>query len=335
MYYKIILMAENTPIVPQWWQAGNNPTPQNTAPTGAGNTIMPNTTTPIGSPTTPPATNFLGDTPNAQKQEDLYNDFFHEKDDGTIATGAKAKKSPLETAIKILKPITILVIVWVLLMSAHVFMRNIKDSSFLESYPFICPYINYGVDAPEDKGCKTITSIKADYLAKNKNLNEEIAKKLTQYLPIKVGVNIIHSSPERTFAIDTFSQKPHINKIIETFEQIKSASQYIVAENIECSGLAITQWSTLTSQCVIYGGPIGAWKNSDQWQKKTIQSSRLMALHFIENLANTNKSSFIVKNPPTILPIEVLARDEQLRTGFSTRTTLSIQLRYISSHKKP
>ena len=51
-------------------------------------------------------------------------------------------------------------------------------------------------------------------------------------------------------------------------------------------------------------------------------------MRFIENLADTSKSSLILENQPTSLGIEKLKSDATT-VGFSTRTTLPIQVRYV------
>lgn len=50
-------------------------------------------------------------------------------------------------------------------------------------------------------------------------------------------------------------------------------------------------------------------------------------MRFIENLADTSKSSLILENQPTSLGIEKIKNDTTV--GFLTRTTLPIQVRYV------
>jgi hypothetical protein len=64
------------------------------------------------------------------------------------------------------------------------------------------------------------------------------------------------------------------------------------------------------------------------------RSARIQALQFVENLANTSKSSLIMENPPISLSIEKLGKSEQEATGFMTRTNLPIQVRYLPVNKK-
>ena len=94
--------------------------------------------------------------------------------------------------------------------------------------------------------------------------------------------------------------------------------------NIECTGLSVINGSSLSTQCTIYGGAIGEADSNGQ-----IGSARIQAMRFIENLADTSKSSLILENQPTSLGIEKINAKETATTGFSTRTTLPIQVRYV------
>lgn len=284
----------------------------------------------------PPATNFLGDTPTVQKQqqENLYNDFFQDDVDGKLKVG-KEKKSGLEVFVNVMKYVTIVVVTLGILFSLHVFMRTRENTSFIESYPFLCPYLNYDIDAPGiEKWCKSISTLKADYDTKFKKLKFDIVEKLTEYVPVKVGVSIQNNSPERVFAIKTYEQKPQVDQVIAAFEKIKKSSQYSGSENIECTTINVTEGYKLSTQCSVLGGPIGVANkgvvlSGSLASTLGIESARIMALRFLESIANTEKSSFVLENPPTSLTIEKLDRDEQLRTGFDTKTSVSIQARYV------
>lgn len=37
-----------------------------------------------------------------------------------------------------------------ILAALHVFVRSTKSGSFLENYTFICPYLHYDIDTPDD-----------------------------------------------------------------------------------------------------------------------------------------------------------------------------------------
>lgn len=277
------------------------------------------------------ASSFLDAAPSSvasttTKAEDvLYNDFFQENSSGELTVGGKKERSGLEIAVSVMQYVaTLIVIVWILF-GLHVFIRSSSSGSFFESYPFLCPYLHYDIGAPaNEKWCKNIDVIQREYSDKQKILEDNIITALTEYIPIKVSSSILDASPEKKFIVDTYEHKPHVNNVLEAFEKVKSNSQSVNGENIKCNGLTVTEWSNLSTQCTIYGGAIGDADTNGQ-----IGSARIQALHFIENLGDTSKSSLILDNEPTSLGIENIPAKEAQTLGFATRTTLPIQVRYV------
>lgn len=58
-------------------------------------------------------------------------------------------------------------------------------------------------------------------------------------------------------------------------------------------------------------------------------SSRIEALDFLEKLADTTRSSLVLNNYTTSLSIENINDKEAETTGYNTRTTIPINVRYI------
>jgi hypothetical protein len=273
----------------------------------------------------------LTETPSSQKSEDtLYNDFFQENSNGEITLGAKKERSGLEVIVNILEYTTILVVIIGILSGLHVFIRSSQNGSFLENYPFLCPYLHYDINAPaEEKWCKNIGTIEKEYIEKNTNLEENILAALTEYIPIKVSSSILDASPEKRFVISTYNSKPHVNNVLEAFEKVKMNTQKVNSQsanepNIKCSGITVVEWNILSTQCIIYGGDIGSDNTN-----LGIGSARIEALDFMEKLADTTKSSLILYNYPTILNIESIAEKDSPTAGFTTRTTVPIQVGYV------
>lgn len=181
-----------------------------------------------------------------------------------------------------------------------------------------------GVTAP-DKDCKTLTMVQKDYTERLSRLKEEVLVGLTEYIPIKISKNIIDTSPEKSFIINTFANKVHVDAIMSQFEKLRTSSSYSNTNNITCNGISITNGDTLSTQCTVYGAKIGNDNKNGQ-----LGSARLEALTFLENLGNTARSQFILLNPPTSLNIEfVQPGEEGVNPVFSTRTTVQIQIRYV------
>jgi hypothetical protein len=300
--------------------------------------LAPSEGTPISGATPLDQTNpidagssFLSETPNSQKSEDiLYNDFFQENGSSEMTLWAKKERSGLELIVSILEYTTIILVIAGILSGLHVFIRSSDNVSFLENYPFLCPYLHYDINASsEEKWCKNIGLIGSEYNEKNKNLEENILSALTEYIPIKVSSSILDASPEKRFIISTYNWKPHVNNVLEAFERVKTNAQKSWPQsandkNIKCSGITVIEGNILSTQCIIYGGAIGG--SNTNWQ---IGSSRIEALDFMEKLSNTTKSSLILYNFPTTLSIEELSEKDGTASGFLTQTTIPIQVWYV------
>ena len=253
-----------------------------------------------------------------------YGDFFQETSDGNISIGTKIKKSELEIATGILAYIVPVAIVIAILGGIHVFIRTQESNAFAENYTFICPYLNMGIEA-SDKDCKTLTMIQQDYDSRLARLEDEIITGLTEFIPIKISKNIIDASPEKEFIIDTYENKVHVDDIMSQFEKLRKWASYNNTGNIECNGISITNGDTLSTQCTIFGGEIGADDSNSRFG-----SARIEALSFLESIANTPKSNFILLNPPSSLNVELLIPGEDTTNIlFETKTTVQIQVRYV------
>ncbi len=260
------------------------------------------------------------------KVDAIYSDFFQETSDGKISVGSKAKKSGLEiftTVLWFIVPITVVIAVFG---SIHVFLRTQETSNLVENYQFLCPYMNYGVNLEAgDRWCKTITAINTQYVDKEKTLQEDILKKLNEYIPIKISKNLIATSPERKFIVQAYAHKVRVDEIISKFDELVQESQYTSWPNIECKGISISKDWTLSTLCNIYGKDIGADDSNGR-----LGSARIEAMNFIGELSNTSKNHFIFLNPPTSLSIEKIEGNGL----FTTRTTIPVQVKYFSLSEK-
>ncbi|MBX9809170.1 hypothetical protein K2X92_02150 [Candidatus Gracilibacteria bacterium] len=301
---------------------------------------MADTSNTTGSGDTPvsqsaPESSFLNETPSSVKSEDtLYNDFFQENGSGEMTLGTKKERSGLEVLVNVLEYTAILAVIIGAVSALHVFVRSLDDVSFLENYPFACPYLNYDVTLPStEKGCKNIAAIKKEYEDKKQVLEENILDALTEYIPIKVSSSILDASPEKKFIINTFQTKPRVNNVLEAFERVKSNAQKTIdpttgEKNIKCTGITVTDGDTLSTQCTIEGGEIGSSNTNGQ-----IGSSRIEALDFMEKLADTTKSSLILNNYQTSLSIGSVF-DKETNT-YVTTTLIPISVRYVPLIEKP
>ena len=97
---------------------------------------------------------------------------------------------------------------------------------------------------------KTIDDI---YTKKKTDLQNDIINKLAEYIPIKITKNLLASSPEKQFVIDTYKNKVRMDAIIAQFEKVRRSAQSDVGNNIICNGMAVTVNAELTTQCTVYG----------------------------------------------------------------------------------
>ena len=282
-----------------------------------------------------PESSFLNETPNSIKSEDtLYNDFFQENGSWEMTLGTKKERSGLEVLVNVLEYTAIFAVIIGAISALHVFVRTMENVSFLENYPFACPYLNYDITLPSmEKGCKNIAAIQKEYSDKKQVLQDNILDALTEYIPIKVSSSILDASPEKKFIINTFTNKPRVNNVLEAFERVKTNSQKTIdpttgTKNIKCTGITVTDGDTLSTQCTVEWGAIGNSNTNGQ-----IGSSRVEALDFMEKLADTTKSSLILNNYQTSLSISSVYNKDT--NSYKTTTVVPISVRYVPLVEKP
>jgi DNA polymerase II large subunit len=110
-------------------------------------------------------------------------------------------------------------------------------------------------NAGEEYNCDSLATIEASYSKKRADLEGNILKQLSEYIPVKLTKNILLSSPERKFAIDTYRKKIHMDEILDKFEEVKTNSKSIAlnTNNIVCNGMSIVGDGNITTQCTVYG----------------------------------------------------------------------------------
>ncbi len=257
--------------------------------------------------------------------DSTYNDFFQETSDGNISIGPKAQKAGIEVFTTILGYILPLAIIIVVAGAFHVYVQKWGGATAIkENYTFLCPYLNYSITGiGNEYKCDNTQTIEASYTKKRLDIENGILNSLNEYIPIKLTKNILLTSPERKFAIDTYERKIQMDQIIEKFETIRNNSKSIAVStnNISCNGITINN-GNLTTQCSIYG-----WASGNDDENGKLGSSRIEALRFVSNLADTSKSQFILLNPPTSLSMEKI--DQSDLDWFESRTVLSIECSFV------
>ena len=257
--------------------------------------------------------------------DSTYNDFFQETSDGNISIGPKAQKAWIEVFTTVLWYILPIVILAVIGWAFHVYVQKWGGATAIkENYKFLCPYLNYGIDGiSSDYSCDNMQVIETSYATKRTEIEGNILNSLNEYIPIKLTKNILLTSPERKFAINTYENKVKMDEIMEKFEAVRNNSKSIAVttNNIVCNGISIIN-GNLTTQCSIYG-----WASWNDDENGKLGSARIETLRFVTNLADTSKSQFILLNPPISLAMEKI--DQRDLDGFESRTVISIEATFV------
>jgi hypothetical protein len=78
-------------------------------------------------------------------------------------------------------------------------------------------------------------AIADSYGKKKTDIETDIISRLNQYIPIKLTKNILLTSPERKFAIDTYNNKLRVDVIMNKFEEVLTDSKSRLGNNITCN----------------------------------------------------------------------------------------------------
>lgn len=269
-------------------------------------------------------TNFLAGTETANKDA-LYNDLFQTNSEWEIVGKTKTERSKLEIFTNIMTFITPIIVIVALGAGLYAFIRGQEDNSLTENFQFLCPILNYDVNATEEeKKCNNAGDIKIEFDKKIETLEKNIVDKLAIYIPIKISSNNVNSK-EENFIRNTYEWKVDYMQLMRDFNDVINKSKSRVVENIFCKNISIINGNSVSIQCEVYGGDIGAADDS-----KTLGSSRMEATRFIEELSDTTRSKFLLENPPTILSSEDATKIKDIPSIFKTKTTVTLTMKYIS-----
>lgn len=269
-------------------------------------------------------TNFLNGTETHQKDA-LYADLFQQNEDGELVKKQNTKKSPLEIISKILTVVMPILLIGAILGAGYAYVRGQEDNSMAENFPFLCGILTAGIETDDPAySCQTAIFIQADQEKKYTTLEKTIVEQLSVYIPLKLLGATLDGRMEVKEVKEIFANKVNAADIIAQFERVKKSAQSPVMQNIFCTQMTITNATTLTVQCDIYGGEIG------ETDGRTLGSSRIEAIRFIERLSVTETSGFLLETPPTVLSIQDVTKDEKWGSYFSTKTSLTLSMNYLS-----
>ena len=93
----------------------------------------------------------------------------------------------------------------------------------------------------EEEGCETPKVLEDVYTKKESELQINIINKLADYIPIKITRNLLSSSPERAFVLNTYKNKLKMNDILKQFEDVRRKARSVIGDNIACNGISVLE----------------------------------------------------------------------------------------------
>lgn len=225
--------------------------------------------------------------------------------------------------------VTPIVVVIAILAGGYAYVRSQETNSMAENFPFLCGILTTGINTEDpNHHCQTPLFIQSDQEQKAAMLEKNIVEQLSVYIPLKLSAAVAASSPEKKFATTTYDKKVNANDIISQFEKIRKAAQSPTIGNIVCTQMNISNATSLTVQCDVYGGDIG------EIDTRSLGSARIEAIRFIERLSDTQSSQFLVETPPTTLSVSAITDNEKLPAYIKTKTTLTLTMKYFPTTSK-
>lgn len=279
---------------------------------------------PAENPTPIITTEFLKGTETIDK-DTLYADLFQKNTDGNLVRKNAERRSPLEIVTTIFNFVMPIAVTLAIVGGVHSLIRSQEDNALAENFQFLCGYLHSGINTNDPAySCQTAKYIYNDIREKTVKLEKDIVEQLFTYIPIKVSIGAAAaSSNENSKAKEVYESKVNFNDIVTQFDKIRKTAQSAGLNNIQCQTVSISANNTLTTQCTIFGGEIGA---NDTRQ---LGSSRIETVRFLERLSDTQTSQFILQSPPTTLPVEAIEPGGNIPAIYKTKTTVTISLTYL------
>lgn len=113
---------------------------------------------------------------------------------------------------------------------------------------------------------------------------------------------------------------------MDRFIEIKNRTAY-QGEDIDCKGITVDEGGELSISCDVYGGALFSPT------KSATHSSREVAIEFLGRLSDPKQGFQILGFPKTLEIASYSSSDVGIKSLFSTKTSLSLKLRYLSPKK--
>ncbi len=117
-----------------------------------------------------------------------------------------------------------------------------------------------------------------------------------------------------------------LRDIINNFNRIKNSATAYQGKDIDCTKFVMSEKGDLTVNCEFYGFPLLS-------NDAIPLTSRTTALTFLDKLSDPSTGFTLLDQPKNLEIEKYTSTDTGLRSTFSTRTSLTLRLRYSAPNK--
>ena len=262
--------------------------------------------------------------------DSLFNELGSELDFGTVdnPTGLSEStaKHPLEIAKFITNLLVSVVAIWVFITIVDGTIRNLENNGFLKEIK-LCSYYTFGVDNLGNAECGSYVQTKTFVAGQKEALEKDLGGKLAIVIPKKLVTTNTAKLPEVSFILQkTGNTRTSITEVTKNFLNIKNTATEYQGKDIDCEKMLLNEKGELTVRCDFYGFPL---LSSDA----TPFTSRSTALAFLKKLEDPSSNFTLLEQPKSLEIEKFSSADAGLRSTFSTRTSLTLKVRYSPSNK--
>lgn len=261
---------------------------------------------------------------------DLFTELGSELDFGEVIKlqdeAANGKKSPLQWVHVGLGFIFKIAVVICIVTGVDVTARNLVNNDAIKSLP-LCSYYAMGVDEYNNDDCASYTEILARQSAKKAELEKELAINLAVLIPQKLLLQNTIKSPEVQYILaKTSNSRVLIDEMFTKFTDYRTGVNVYKGDDIDCYGYTVDEKGNFTVTCDFLGFSISGAGDK-------VATSRVTALAFLDKIRSP-ESGFKIINEPKSLDMQVYSSaDLGIRSTFTTKTTLTLKLRYSSPNR--
>ncbi len=204
-------------------------------------------------------------------------------------------------------------------------IRNLETSDFIKNIP-LCSYYIMGVENYSNENCQTYSEISKSLTESKQALEKNLAINLAILIPKKTQVQNVLNMPEVRFIQQkTGGNRTSIVEAMNRLMELENSTTGFKGEDIDCSKIVIDEKWELSTICEFYW--FGITGSGDQ-----SVSSRTTALAFLTKIGDPTSNFELLEQPKTLEIEKFTSTDLGIRSTFSTRTTLNLRLRYVTSN---